>query len=216
MPDLNFEVVGAAAVPYAAAPQLTFKLGITNTAAEEQIESVALACQIRLEVTHRRYTKHEEERLLDLFGTRDRWGVTLHNMLWTFASTAVRPFTGSTVVDLPVTCTYDMNIAAVKYFYSLESGEVPLSFLFSGTIFYQSDEDGLQVTQIPWEKEATYRLPTEVWQRMIDMYYPNTAWLYLHRDAFDRLYRYKMQRGIPTWEQALDSLLALADSDVAT
>ena len=41
----------------------------------------------------------------------------------------------------------------------------------------------------------------------MDHYYPNTAWLCLRRDVFDRLYRYKMQRGIPTWEQALECLL---------
>jgi len=39
------------------------------------------------------------------------------------------------------------------------------------------------------------------------MYYPNIAWLCLRRDVFDRLYQYKMRRGIPTWEQAVESLI---------
>jgi Family of unknown function (DUF6084) len=42
---------------------------------------------------------------------------------------------------------------------------------------------------------------------MMDIYYPNSAWLRLRRDAFERLYQYKRRRGIPTWEQALESLL---------
>ena len=42
---------------------------------------------------------------------------------------------------------------------------------------------------------------------MIDIYYPNMAWLCLRRDVFDKLSQYKMDRGIPTWEEALESLL---------
>ncbi|MFL5733514.1 MAG: DUF6084 family protein [Chloroflexia bacterium] len=211
MPDLTFTVEGAEAVTYAASPLLAFKLRVANAYAEEQIASVVLTCQIRLDVTKRRYTDHERERLRDLFGEPARWGDTLRNMLWTFAATNVPPFTGSIVANLPVTCTYDFNLAAVKYFYSLEDGEVPLSFLFSGTVFYRSEEEGLQVEQIPWEKEATFRLPIQIWQQMIDHYYPNSAWLYLRRDAFDRLYRYKIDHALPTWEQVIDKLLPDAD-----
>lgn len=214
MPNLSFEIEGAEAVPYAATPILGFKLRVSNADAEEQIEAVALTCQIRLDVTRRRYNEEEKERLSDLFGEPERWSHTLRSMLWTFANLNVRRFSDSVVVDLPVTCTYDFNVASVKYFYALESGEIPLSFLFSGTVFYQSEEEGLQVEQISWEKEATFRLPVEVWQRMIDLYYPNSAWIYLHRDSFDRLNLYKLERGIPTWEQVVDNLLSSAEVDV--
>jgi len=215
MPDLSFEVLGAEAVPYAAAPLLVFKLRVSNPYAEEQIEAVSLNCQIRLEVTSRRYTPHEQERLHDLFGETTRWSTTLRNMLWTFTNANVRSFTGEVLVDLPVTCTYDFNVATVKYFYALEEGEVPLTFLFSGTVFYQSPEDGLQVEQISCEKEAGFRMPIEIWQKMMDQYYPNSAWLYLRRDVFDRLYRYKIREGLPTWEQVMDNLLDAIDVDVA-
>jgi Family of unknown function (DUF6084) len=46
------------------------------------------------------------------------------------------------------------------------------------------------------------------WHELIDHYYPNTAWLTLRRDIFDRLHRYKMERGIATWDQALEAVLA--------
>ena len=207
MPDLSFQVDGAEAVPFAASPLLVFKLRVTNTDRAEQIQTVALRCQIQIEATHRRYSPQEQERLLDLFGEPERWGQTLRTMLWTHASVIVKPFQGSALVDLPVPCTFDFNVAAAKYFAGLEDGEVPVCLLFSGTVFYEGGDGALQVSQISWEKEAKYRLPVRVWQEMMDHYYPNSAWLSLRRDVFDRLYQYKMRRGIPTWEQALESLL---------
>jgi len=42
---------------------------------------------------------------------------------------------------------------------------------------------------------------------MMDTYYPNSAWLCLRRDVFERLQEYKVRHGIPTWEQALESML---------
>jgi len=207
VPDLNFQVEGAEAIAFAASPLLAFKLRITNANAEEPIHSVALRCQIQIEVTRRRYSQQDQERLLDLFGEPERWGQTLRNMLWTHANAVVPPFTGSTIVDLQVPCTFDFNVAAAKYFYGLEDGEVPLNLMFSGTVFYANDEGNLQVSQISWDKESRYRLPVSAWQQMMDIYYPNSAWLCLRRDVFDRLYQYKVKRGIPTWEQALEGLL---------
>ena len=206
MPDLNFQVEGAEAVPFTAAPLLTFKLRLVNRDVAQVIQSVALRCQIQIETTRRKYDAKEQEKLLDLFGQPERWGRTLRSMLWTHASVIVTPFAGSTVVDLPVPCSFDFNVAATKYFAGLEDGEVPLNLMFSGTIFYEN-EAGLQVEQIPWDREAKYRLPVKIWKEMMDIYYPNTAWLCLQRDTFDRLAKYKMDMGIPTWEQALEKLL---------
>jgi hypothetical protein len=66
----------------------------------------------------------------------------------------------------------------------------------------------LQVAPISWEQEARYRLPVKIWRDMMDSYYPNTVWINMHKDVFERLYRYKMQRGLLNWEQALERLLA--------
>ena len=214
MPDLSFQVEGAQAVPFSASPLLAFRLRIATATADEPIHTVALRCQVRIEVARRRYGAQEQAKLLDLFGEPERWGQTLRPMLWTHTSVVVPGFTGSTVVDLPVPCTYDFNVAAAKYFHALEGGEVPLCLLFSGTIFYAADDGALQIAQIPWEKEATFRLPVRVWQEMMDHYYPNSAWLCLRKDVFDLLYRYKSRRGLPTWEQALESLLPPAEGQV--
>jgi Family of unknown function (DUF6084) len=207
MPDLSFEVEGAEAVPFAAAPLIALKLRVINREVAEPIHTIALRCQIMIDSARRRYTAEDQERLRDLFGEPERWAQTLRPMLWTHTSVVVTSFTGGTVVDLPVPCTFDFNVAATKYFAGLEGAEVPLNLLFSGTVFYESNQGSMQVAQIPWDKEARYRLPVQVWKQMMDSYYPNVAWLCLRKDVFDRLYRYKVGRGIPTWEQALESIL---------
>ena len=107
-------------------------------------------------------------------------------------------------------------MAATKYFYGLSDGEVPLTLLFSGTVFYQAADGTLQVEPIPWDKEAAFRLPVHVWAEMMDHYYPNSAWLRLPRDVFDRLYRYKVGRGLPTWEQTFESLMSASDALVTS
>jgi hypothetical protein len=210
MPDLSFQVENVEAVPFAAAPTLAFKLRIDQVGAPVPIHSVMLRCQVRIEPAKRRYAAEEQERLLDLFDTPDHWSQSLRPLLWTHASAFVPPFSDTATIDLPVPCTFDFNVGATKYFYALEEGEVPLTFLFSGTIFYELGDVGLQVAQIPWEKEAPFRLPVGVWKEMMDRYYPNSAWLCLRRDVFDRLYRYKSEQRLPTWEQAMDALLSPA------
>ena len=203
MPDLSFEIESVAPQFHAASPLLNFKLRVANSMGEP-IHTVILRCQIMLEVARRRYSGKEQGQLLDLFGPPGQWDRTLHSMLWTNTSVVIPAFRGSAAVDLPVPCTYDFNVAATKYFAGLEDGEVPLLLLFSGTVFYAAASGALQVTQISWEKEAHYRLPVGIWQAMMDRYYPNSAWLCLRRDVFDRLHRFKVQRGIPTFDQALE------------
>lgn len=207
VPDLSFQIEGVEASPFAASPLLNFKLRISNANAEEAIQTVALRCQVQIEATRRHYSSEEQERLRDLFGEPERWGQTLRTMLWTHTSLIVTPFTASTSVDLPVPCSFDFNVAAVKYFAGLENGEVPLCLQFSGTVFYTSLSGQLQAAQIPWNKEAKYRLPVALWREMMEIYYPNSAWLCLRRDVFDRLHRYKMSHGLPTWEQVIERLL---------
>ncbi len=211
MPDLDFRINSAEPVAFAAAPILNFKLHLTNAPAEERIHAVVLRCQIRIEPTKRRYEPREEDRLGDLFGPPERWGQTLRSMLWTHASVVVPPFSGSATIDLPVPCTYDFNVASTKYFYALEDGEIPLCLLFSGTVFHEGEDGALQVAQISWEKEANFRLPVSVWKAMMEIYYPNSAWLCLHKDVFDRLYEYKRRGGLPTWERALENLLVASE-----
>jgi Family of unknown function (DUF6084) len=210
MPDLSFQIEGASVLPFAAAPTLAFRLQVRNASANETIHTIALRCQIQIEVTRRRYTPEEQERMLDLFGTPDRWSQTLRSLLWTNLNMVIPAFAGdSTVADLHVPCTFDFNVAATKYFAGLTEGDIPLNILFSGTVFYAPPDCGLQVAPISWEQEANFKLPVRVWREMMDFYYPNSVCISLRRDVFDRLYRYKMQHGIPTWEDALEEVLPM-------
>lgn len=204
-PDLNFRVESAEVLEYAAMPTLLFRLHIEN-AGPEPIRSVSLQTQIRIATAQRPYGTAEQQRLLEVFGEPHRWGQTLKSMLWTHTTVLVPSFVGSTVVDMPVPCTYDFEVLSSKYFHGLEGGEIPLEFLFSGTVFYAGDM-GLQVAQISWEKEAQFRLPARLWKEAMEHYFPNSAWLRVRKDTFDLLYSYKARKGLPTWEAALESLL---------
>jgi len=201
-PDLHFTIETAETLRFAASPHIVFKLRITDSA-PRTIHTVILRCQIQLDVSRRRYTAEEQKRLTDLFGEPNRWGETLRPLLWTNTSIVVPSFDNSIVVDLPIPCTFDFNVAATKYFAGIETGEIPVSFFFNGTIFYEGEDSALQVAQISWEKEASHRMPIRIWREMMDAYYPNTTWLCLQRDAFERLYSYKAKRGITTFDEAL-------------
>jgi uncharacterized protein DUF6084 len=207
MPDLNFQVTGVEPVAYGLTPLLHFKLQVTSAPVEETIHAVMLHAQIQIESAQCAYNAREQEGLTDLFGTPDRWGQTLRNRLWTHSNTTMRAFTGCANTVLPVPCTFDLNVAATKYFHALEEGEVSLLFLFSGTLFYAAQDGRLQAQQISWNKECQYRMPVRLWKDMMEQHYPNTAWLYLCRESFDRLYDYRRRHGLATWDQAIDRLL---------
>jgi len=208
-PDLHFTIETAETLRFAASPHIVFKLRITNSV-PRTIHTVILRCQIQLDVSRRRYTAQEQKRLIDLFGEPSRWGETLRPLLWTNTSIVVPSFDNSIVVDLPIPCTFDFNVAATKYFAGIDTGEIPVSFFFNGTIFYEREDNTLQMAQISWEKEASHRMPIRIWREMMDAHYPNTTWLCLRRDAFERLYTYKVNRGITTFDEALLQAIAPA------
>ncbi len=210
MPDLDFEILGVEPAVRGLAPLLHFKLRITNQPESEVIQSVILQAQIQIQSPQRSYNENEKEKLFELFGPPDQWGQTLRGKLWTHSNTTVRTFSGATETILPVPCSYDLNIAATKFFHGVEEGDIPLLFLFSGTIFYAGAEGRLQVQQISWNKECAYRMPVRVWKDLMEQHYPNSAFLYLERDVFERLCAFKRQGGFTSWEQAIEKLLDAA------
>ncbi len=185
-----------------------FQLEVTNAPATQQIHSAMLQVQIQVESARRSYSAEEKEKLSDLFGTPERWGQTLRTRLWTLTSTTLHSFAGTTEAVLSVPCTFDLNVSATKYFHGLAGGEVPLLFLFSGTVFYAAEDGRLQVQQVSWEKECAYRMPVSVWQELMDHHYPNSAWVPLARETFERLCAYRRESGFTDWETTIASLLA--------
>lgn len=206
MPDLDFRIEGSEVLQFAAVPTLLFKLAIESLDGEP-IRSVALNAQVRISAARRHYAADEQDRLLELFGEPRRWKETLRSLLWTHTVLQVPRFSGSTVVDVTIPCTYDLDIVASKYFHALEGGEVPLEFLFNGTVFYAAEGGRLQTAMISWEKEAEYRMPVRLWREMMDHYFPNSAWVRLRSDVFDGLYDYRIRMGLQTWEATVESLL---------
>jgi hypothetical protein len=213
--ELDFAVETMRVERHSVAPLLMCALRVTNKTPTIPVRNVMLRCQIRIEPTRRHYAGGEHDRLIELFGLKERWDKTLHSFLWTHTDVLIPAFETECTIDLPVPCSYDFNVAATTYFHGLESGEAPLSLLFSGTIF-SSDPDGmLQIEQIAWSKEATYRLPVATWQAMMEHYYPNGRFLCIGRDVFDRLGQFKRQHGHPTFDLALAALLQTRPTDIA-
>jgi hypothetical protein len=203
--ELVFDCVGAAPDRYAAVPGMTLQLRISETSGE-RVEAIALRCQIRIEPHRRRYSAVEAERLHDLFGDTGRWSETLKPLQLATLSTMVPGFTGGTTHDLPLPCTYDMEIASTKYFSSLEDGVIPLLMLYSGSVF--STKDGrLVVQQVPWSKESTFPLPVPVWRETIDLHFPNSAWFQVRTETLAALQRFKTRNALPTWDSTINALL---------
>lgn len=213
MPDLHFQVDGVEVAEFAAVPTLTFGLRIENRE-PDFVRSVMLQTQIRIAPHQRPYSQQEQARLFELFGAPSRWGETVKGFLWMQHVALIPSFTDQVLVDLPVVCTYDFEIMSAKYFHPLEAGEVPLEFLFSGTVFYQGAKGNLQTVQIPWDKEATYRLPVRIWKQMMERYFPGSAWLRIRKDAFDRLYLYKIRHGLASWEAVFEELFRASEERV--
>jgi Family of unknown function (DUF6084) len=208
MADLSFSCLNVQPERYAAAPTLLFRLQV-NTAAEERVRAIALRCQIRIEPQRRGYGEQEAERLLELFGERERWGDTLKPFQFANTSTVVASFTGGIEVDVPVPCSYDMEVAAGRYFHGLEDGEIPFILLFSGTLF-RDGEKALWIEQVPWHAECRYRMPVETWREMMDIHFPGSGWLRLRRDTIDALANFRAIRALPTWDDAIIAVLDAA------
>jgi len=208
MAELAFDCLGAHADRYAVAPSMAFTLRISDTSGQ-RVEAIALRCQIRIEPSGRRYTAAEAERLNDLFGETQRWAETLRPLQFTNVAIMVPRFTGSIELDLPVMLSYDLEIGSTRYFAGLDDGEVPLLLLFSGTVFGMT-EGRLQAQQVPWSKEAAYRLPIRIWREAVDAHFPNSAWIKMSRQTLDELQQFKTRTALPTWDATIQALLAAA------
>jgi hypothetical protein len=209
--DLDFAVEHAGPVTFAAIPTIGFGLRIASRSGHA-IRSIMLDVQVQIAARRRSYSDGEEQRLIELFGEPHRWSTTLRTLLWTRTTQVVTGFTGETLIELHMPVTYDFEVTAAKYLQALGEGEVPLEFLFSGTVFYSAETGLLQTGMISWDREAEYMLPVQVWRDTMDHYFPNSAWLRLDRDTFERLAAYRAKNVLPSWEQTLAALLD-ADRD---
>ncbi|WP_328535371.1 DUF6084 family protein [Streptomyces sp. NBC_00344] len=206
MSALGFSVLDVLAEPFTVVPQLTARLRIEGDPAE-RVHAIVLRCQVRIEPQRRSYGESEEEGLRGLFGGRDRWPDTLKPFLWMQCNTTVQGFTGTTEVDLALPCTYDFDVIGSRYLHALEEGTVPLTLLFSGTVFTKGSA-GFGVRQVSWDCEAGHRMPVSVWRQMITFHFPNSGWIRLDQDVVDRIADFRARRGLISWDETVRTLLA--------
>lgn len=214
---LRFACTGARPEPFAAGPSLLLDVRISDEDGR-RVHSVALRTQIRIEPRGRAYSPAESAKLVDLFGDPSRWGETLNPLQLATIGTTVTGFTGTTTTQITVPLTYDLDIAATKYFHGLDSGPeedrgVPLLLLFSGTVFY-AGPDGVQVGLVSWHEEAAFRLPVATWRATMDDHYPRSAFVRVSTATLDALSAYRSQHVIPNWDDTFERLLKEAGHEL--
>lgn len=210
--EVTFTVLDVVPEPYAVAPILSARIEIA-TDDPDPVHAIALRCQVRIDPLRRAYTEDEAAGLTDLFGPRERWATTQHTFLWQHAATMVPGFTATTRVDLPLLCTYDVEVASAKYLHALGGGAIPLQFLFSGTVF-RSGGRGFTVTQIPWDREDRFDVPVAVWRDLMALHFPGQGWLRLEHGTIAALSAYRSATGLLSSDEAITSLLAHAVQEV--
>jgi hypothetical protein len=206
IPELAFAVEDAARLEYAAVPTLRFALRVDRVGGGP-IRSLLLDTQIQIAARRRAYDPAAHDRLFELFGPPAAWGTSLRTLLWTRTTVVVPPFQDTTVVDVPVPLSYDLEVVASRYFDALSDGEVPLEFLFSGSVFYPDPDGRLQTVRLSLTHEAGYRLPVRVWKETMDRYFHGSAWVRMGKDSFDRLSAYKSRNALARWDDVVDELL---------
>jgi len=208
-PELEFAVLGARPVKFAAAPMLALDLQVTQPEGRP-VYMVALKLQLMIEPARRAYDAEAHQRLEELFGAPERWAVTTRSLVWCALDVLVPAFTGTTTVTVPLACPYDLEVAAAKYLDGLSDGEAPLALHFNGMVYYPADDGSLRIVLLPWSTSIGYRMPVSVWHDTIAHYYPGTAWMALGGGTLARLQRRKLRRGLATLDACVTDLLETA------
>ncbi|HYZ81228.1 MAG TPA: DUF6084 family protein [Solirubrobacteraceae bacterium] len=205
-PDVEFSVLGARPVRYAAAPMLALDIEVSETSCRP-VYMLALTVQLMIEPARRAYDEATHERLVELFGAPERWAVTTRSLVWATLDVVVPAFTGTTTVTVPIACHYDLELAAAKYLHAIPDGEAPLALHFNGMVYYPGEDGGLQIVLLPWSNSIGFRMPMRVWRETIEHYYPGTAWIGLRTETLEALQRAKLQRGLATLDATVTALL---------
>ena len=206
IPEPEFAITSAAPLAFAAGPTMVFTAEATDPSGCE-VQSMALSVQVMIDPARRGYDADTRGRLAELFGPPAGWTPSTQGLSWARLAAQVTAFSGSTTFSLEVPCTYDLEVAAAKYFYALEDGFVPLSFHFYGTVFYRAPDGRLQVALVPWSASAQFRMPISAWRAMIAEHYPGGGWIRLSEETLARLNARRSGRGLPSFEACIEELL---------
>ena len=210
-PYPELAILDVRAAERSAAPTLRFSAEVSDPSGRE-VYTISLTALIEIEPSKRSYDEASRERLTELFGDPERWSSTTQSLRWAQVDVLVPNFSDRARFEIDVPCTYDLEVAAAKYFSGLEEGDAPLRFHFTGSVFYCGDQDRLQLVRVPWDASARFELPIEVWRQMIDSHYPGGGWVTLHRETLDRLQRMRSSNGLPSFDACVSELLDRAEA----
>ncbi len=205
-------IIGARAAPFTAAPAVMFTLRVI--APGERIHAIAFRCQVQIDARRRRYDGGERQRLYELFGDESQFARQVHAVTWATSSFVVPTFEEQIDTELAVACTYDLELAAAKYLHAVRGGDVPLLFLFTGTIFRVHDGT-LSVEPVSWDTESSYPMPAAVWRQTMDQFFPGGGWMRLQAETIDRLQAFRGRCAATSWDEAIDRLLASAQPEIS-
>jgi hypothetical protein len=205
VPAPEFAVQRAAHLAFAAAPTMVFSVA-ANEPSGREIQSMSLSVQVMIDPARRGYDEATRERLAELFGPPASWAPSTQGLSWARVSAAVPSFRGETVFALELPCTYDLEVAATKYFYALADGMVPLSFHFYGTVFYTAHDGRVQMTPVPWSSSTQFAMPVSAWRAMMAEHYPGGGWIRLGATTLATLNARRAERGL-TFDHLIQELL---------
>lgn len=206
VPAPEFAVTGAAHLPFAAAPTMRFDGAVAEPEGVE-VQSIALTAQVMIDPARRGYDPETRERLAELFGPPASWAPSTSGLAWARVAAAVPGFTGSAAFTMEVPCTYDLEVAAAKYFYAVHDGLVPLSFHFNGNVFYRDEQGRLMVVPVTWSSTAQYSMPIATWRAMIAEHYPGGGWIRVDDETLAALNERRGARGLSSFDACVRELL---------
>jgi len=202
---IDFRITSARPLAHSVSPTLLFGLRV-EAPRDRRVHGIVLQVQIRIEPARRTHEPKEQRVLAEVFGAQSRWKETQRPLSWTEVSIFVPPFEHVREIELPVPCTYDLDLASTKYFHAIQEGDVPLTFFFRGTVFCEG-VNGLEVALLPWDREASFMLSASTWRAVMDAFFPEKGWLLLRRDLLDALLELKAKRALPSWDALVQDLL---------
>jgi hypothetical protein len=203
---LAITIVDARPSSQTAIPGITFRLRIENLSGA-RVHAMVLRCQVRIEPRRRQYSISEQMRLSELFGDATQWERALRGVGWAHTALAVPSFERDINVELHVDCTYDLEVAVGKYLHAIRDSDVPLLFLFGGTIFSTGPSGGMSIAPVSGNLDAMFRMPAKVWHSAMDQFFPGGGWVRLQRETIDRLQAFRGREAVVSWDDAIERLL---------
>lgn len=179
MPDFSFSIERAHVVGADAQRAIALRVRIVVAPPETHVYSLSLHYGVQIDAMRRHYAADEQQRLISLFGPVGCWYGTLHSLPWLTGTAQVPAFIGESLIELLLPCRGEVSFAVKRYLEALSFGEALLVASFSGAGFVASDSLPMQMSRIPWDRQATFRLPLRVWHEATERNAPAQNVLHL-------------------------------------